>query len=157
MSNLILNMVKKIDVAKVTIKGLLDSGINPAKIIKEYKDKKNFKHLKLTFQKLYYWKNNDFKTEIKRRNKLNYEEIEMIRKMAENKTTAEMSSRKIADKMNKLFESEGRMNAKGKKFKIGISTICKYLNNDFGRPRRIRKVFTLSEKNKKKELIIAKI
>ena len=145
-------MVKKIDVAKVTIKGLLDSGINPAKIIKEYKDKKNFKHLKLTFQKLYYWKNNDFKTEIKRRTKLNHEEIEIIRKMAENKTTTEMSSRKIADKMNKLFESKGRMNAKGKKFKIGKSTICKYLNNDYGRPRRIRKVFALSEKNKKKRV-----
>ena len=143
-------MVKKIDVAKVTIKGLLDSGINPAKIIKEYKDKKNFKHLKLTFQKLYYWKNNDFKTEIKRRNKLNYEEIEIIRKMAENKTTAEMSSRKIADKMNKLFESKGRMNAKGKKFKIGKSTIFKYLINDFGRPRKIRKVFPYLKKQKKK-------
>ena len=35
-------MVKKIDVAKITIKGLLDSGISPAKIIKEY----NLKFLK---------------------------------------------------------------------------------------------------------------
>ena len=151
MSNLILNVLKKIDVGKITIKGLLDSGISPAKIIKEYKNKKNFKHLKLPFQKLYYWKNKDFKTEIKRRTKLNHEEIELIRKMAENKTTTEMSSRKIADKMNKLFESEGRMNAKEKKFKIGKSTICKYLINDFGRPRKIRKVFALSEKNKKKK------
>ena len=116
--------MKKIDIAKITIKGLLHSGISPTKIIK-------VKHLKLTFQKLYYWKNNDFKTVIKRRNKLNYEEIEIIRKMAENETTAEMSSRKIADKMNKLFESEGTMNVKGKKFKIGKSTICKYLNNDY--------------------------
>ena len=42
-------MVKKIDVAKVTIKGLLDSGINPAKIIKEYKDKKKFQTSKINF------------------------------------------------------------------------------------------------------------
>ena len=43
-------MVKKIDVAKITIKGLLDSGISPAKIIKENKNKKNFQHIKLIFQ-----------------------------------------------------------------------------------------------------------
>ena len=61
-----------------------------------------------------------------------------------------MGSRKIADIMNNLFQSEGRMNAKGKKFKIGKSTICKYLNDDLGRPRKIRKVFSFSEKNKKK-------
>ena len=71
-------MGKKIDVAKITIKGLLDSGVSPAEIIKEYKNKAEFRHLKLTFQKLYYWANHDFKTEIKRRNKLNEEDMNII-------------------------------------------------------------------------------
>ena len=152
MSNLILNMVKKIDVAKITIKGLLDSGVIPSEIIKEYKNKAEFRHLKLTFQKLYYWANHDFKTEIKRRNKLNEEEVNIIVEMAKDKTTSEMSSRKIANEINNKFEAEGRMNANGKQFKIGKSTICKYLNKQLGKPRKLRKVFALNEKNKKKRV-----
>ena len=157
MSNLILNMGKKIDVAKITIKGLLDSGVSPAEIIKEYKNKAEFRHLKLTFQKLYYLANHDFKTEIKRRNKLNEEEVNLIVEMAKDKTTSEMSSRKIANEINNKFEAEGRIDSKGKQFKISKSTICKYLNKQLGKPRKLRKVFALNEKKKKKELIIAKI
>ena len=145
-------MVKKIDLAKTTIKGLLDSGISPAKIIKEYKDKKNFRHLKLTFSKLNYWKNHEFKTEIKRRTKLNDIEIRTVKEMAENQTTSVMGSRKIADKMNEIFENQGRLNSSGKQFKISKSTICKYLNKELGKPRKLRKVFALNEKNKMRRI-----
>ena len=48
--------------------------------------------------------------------------------MAENQTTSVMGSRKIADKMNEIFENQGRLNSSGKQFKISKSTICKYLN-----------------------------
>ena len=41
-----------------------------------------------------------------------------------------MGSRKITDEMNKFSESEGKMNVKGKKFKISKNRICKYLNNE---------------------------
>ena len=129
----------------------MDSGVSPAEIIKEYKNKAEFRHLKLTFQKLYNRANHDFKTEIKRRNKLNEEEVNIIVEMAKDKTTSEMSSRKIANEINNKFEAEGRIDSKGKQFKISKSTICKYLNKQLGKPRKLRKVFALNEKNKKKK------
>ena len=72
--------------------------------------------------------------------------------MAENQTTSVMGSRKIADKMNEIFENQGRLNSSGKQFKISKSTICKYLNKELRKPRKLRKVFALNEKNKMRRI-----
>ncbi len=61
--------------------------------------------------------------------------MNIIVEMAKDKTTSEMSSRKIANEINNKFEAEGRIDSKGKQFKISKSTICKYLNEQLGKPR----------------------
>ena len=49
-------MVKKFNNDEIFIKGLLDSGMKPAEIMIKYENK--CRALKITFQKLYYWKKN---------------------------------------------------------------------------------------------------
>ena len=85
------------------------------------KYKKKCRALKITFQKLYYWKKIQFNKPITRRKKLNENEIKQLIQLDENKTTAEVSSRKLAREINKKLEERG--------ISIGKSTICTYLNN----------------------------
>ena len=68
LSNLILNMVKKFNNDEIFIKGLLDSKMKPAEILKKYKEK--YKSLKLTYQKLNYWKSIKFNKPIVRKKKI---------------------------------------------------------------------------------------
>ena len=51
-------MVKKFNNDEIFIKGLLDSGMKPAEILSKYKNK--CRALKITFQKLFYWKKIQF-------------------------------------------------------------------------------------------------
>ena len=85
------------------------------------------------------------KTEIHRRLKLSQEDIDKIIKLAENKTTSEMSCRKIASIMNKEFEKAGKTT------RISRTTVAKYLKNHFGAPRKMKKVLQQMIKKKKKE------
>ena len=64
--------------------------------------------------------------------------------MAENKTTAEASSRKLARDFNKKLEERG--------ISISKSTVCTYLNDGMRRPRSIRPVFALNDKKKEKRV-----
>ena len=87
-------MVKKFNNDEIFIKGLLDSGMKPSEIMTKYKSK--CRALKITYQKLYYWKKIQFNKPITRRKKLNENEIKELIQMAENKTTAGASSKKIS-------------------------------------------------------------
>ena len=136
-------MVKKFNNDEIFIKGLLDSGMKPAEILTKYKNK--CRALKITFQKLYYWKKIQFNKPIVRRKKLNENEINQLIKMAENKTTAEASSRKLTRDINKMLKKRGISTSK--------STTCNYLNNGLGKPRRIRPVFALNDKQREKRVI----
>ena len=78
----------------------------------------------------------DIKTEIHRRLKLDQEDIDEIIKLAENKTTSEMSWRKISNIMNAKFKKEG------KKTRISRTTVAEYLKNHFGTRRKMKKVFS---------------
>ena len=60
--------------------------------------------------------------------------------MAENKTTSIASSRKLAKDM------------KRKGITISKSSICNYLNERLGKPRKIKPVFALNDKNKGKRV-----
>ena len=62
-----------------------------------------------------------------------------------------MSCRKIAYIMNSIFEKRG-IKSNGKQMKISFKTICNYLNEVYGKPKKIRKVFFLSEDNKKQRV-----
>ena len=127
---------KKINKDAILIKRLLEKKIRQIDIAKKFNISK---------QKVYYWKKTNIKTEIHRRLKLDQEYIDEIIKLAENKTTSEMSCRKIANIMNKKFEKEG------KETRISRTTIAKYLKNHFGTPRKRKKVFSSNDKKKKKE------
>ena len=78
------------------------------------------------------------------------EDIDKIVKSAANKTTSNMGSRKIASIMNKDFKK------KGKGITISKNTVCRYLNEHLGKPRKIRKVFSLTNKKKEERLKFCK-
>ena len=128
---------KKINENAILIKKILDKKIRQKDIAKKFNISK---------QKVNYWKRTEIKTEIHRRLKLNQEYIDQIIKLAENKTTSEMSFRKIANIMNKKFEKEG------KETRISRTTITKYLKNHFGTPRKMKKVFTTNDKKKEERI-----
>ena len=134
-------MVKKINKRAVLIKELLNLGYTSSQIAKK---------LKIRKQIVSYWKNTELKTIQYRRKKLDQEDIDKIIKLAENKTTSNMGSRKIASIMNKDFKK------KGKSITISKNTVCRYLNKYLGKPRKIRKVFSLTNKKKKKDLNFVK-
>jgi len=132
---------KKINKDAILIKSFLDKKYRPIDIAKEFNISK---------QKVNYWKKTEIKTEIHRRLKLNQEDIDKIIKLAENKTTSQMSCRKIANIMNTQFEKEG------KKTRISRTTVAKYLKNYFGAPIKMKKVFSTNDKKKEERLKFCK-
>ena len=87
-----------------------------------------------------YWKKIEFNKPIVRRKKLNEKEIDELVKLAENKQTSIASSRKLAKEM------------KRRGITISKSSICTYLNERLGKPRKIKPVFALNDKNKIKRV-----
>ena len=138
-------MVKKVNNTAIAIKYLLNQGMQPIKISRL---------LKISKQRVNYWKKTEIKYTQTRRKKLQPELIKKICDLAENKTTSEISSRKIANLINeelkKTFE-----NSKGKKITITHPTVCKYLNENMV-IRKIRKAFYLNRQQKKKEFNFVK-
>ena len=73
-------------------------------------------------------------------------DIQYMIKLAENKTTSDMGSRKITMLMNKKFEKEGR------NLTISHMTTCRILNKNMGKPRKIKKVFSINKIKKEKRI-----
>ena len=71
--------------------------------------------------------------------------VKRIIKLASNKTTSSMSSAKITFIINKML----KMNKEN--MTIHKSTVCRILNKELGRPRKVRRVFYLTEDQKKTE------
>ena len=111
-------MVKKVNADAITIKRLLKQGMKPIKIARL---------LKVSKQKVNYWKRAKIKYNQTRRKKLPPEYINKICQLAEDKTTSEMSSRKITNLINKELEKTNNK-VNGKTISITHPTICKYLN-----------------------------
>ena len=124
-------MGKKTNEDAILIKRLLDKKMKTWQISKKYGIKK---------QKISYWKHHEIKTVIKRRSKLPDEDLQYMIKLAENKTTSDMSSRKITLLMNNRFKE------KGINLKISHMTTCRILNRNIGKPRKIQKVCSINEK-----------
>ena len=72
--------------------------------------------------------------------------------MAKNKTTSAMSSRKIAAIINSELENENIVDKNNKPLTINHSTICNYLKEFYGRPKKIRKAFFLNPEQMKKRI-----
>ena len=138
-------MVKKINSDAVTIKSLLKQGMQPIKIARL---------LKVLKQKVNYWKKTEIKYIQTRRKKLQPEYVKNICQLAADKTTGEISSRKIASSINKEFEETNRKE-NGKILSITHPTICKYLNENLV-IRKIRKAFFLNNKQKKQRVDFCK-
>ena len=99
-------MVKKINTIAITIKSLLKKGMQPIKIARL---------LNVSKQKINYWKKTEIKYKQTRRKKLQHELIQKICDLAANKTTTEMSSRKIANLINEEQKNSSKL-PKRKKF-----------------------------------------
>ena len=130
-------MVKKIKEDAVLIKKLIDKGYKPAYITNKFGFSK---------QKISYWKKNDIKYVQKRRKKLPEKYIKEIIRLAENQTTSNMGSRKIASIINKKLKEDGV------NMTISRTTICKYLNEGLGKPRKLKKVFSTNSKKKEERI-----
>ena len=63
-----------------------------------------------------------------------------------------MSTRKITAKINSLLEKRNERDKRNKPLKVCHKTISNYLREFYGKPRSLRKVFYLSEEQKKKRL-----
>ena len=103
-----------------------------------------------------YWRKNEIKSTQTRRKKLDMSFIQEICELAGNKTTSEMSSRKIASIINEKLKAKGIIDKNRKPVKISHVTACSYLNQMFGRPRKIRKVFYLTKEQMKKRVNFCK-
>jgi len=134
-------MVKKINKDAIMIKGLLKRGYKQCEISMMLDIKK---------EKVSYWARTDIKTTHKRRKKLNDIYINRIQRWAKNQVTSSRSSRKIADMINSVLLKKGELDKKGKPISVHYTTVNNYLKEYFGTPRKIRKVFYLSESQKKK-------
>ena len=66
--------------------------------------------------------------------------------LAKDQTTSDMSSARIASPINKDLEKDG------KNITIHKATICLILNKELGKPRKIKKVFFLTPKQKQKRV-----
>ena len=134
-------MGKKTNEDAILIKRLIKEKMPEWQIAQKYGFKK---------QKVSYWKYHDIKTVIKRRSKLKDEDIQYMIKLAENKTTSDMSNRKITLLMNKRFEEKGR------NLKISHMTTCRILNKNIGKPRKIQKVCSINQKKKDERIKFCK-
>ena len=112
--------------------------------------------LKIKKEKVSYWARPELRTSQKKKKKLNDIYLDVIKRWANNKTTSAMSSRKIANKINSVLRSRNELNKKGKPLSINFTTVNNYLREYFGKPRKIRKVFYLSDENKRKRVEFCK-
>ena len=74
--------------------------------------------------------------------------FDKIIKLAKNKTTSNMSCRKTS-RIIKSSLTKRNIKYRGKQLKISFKTISNYLREIYGRPKKLRKTFYLSEVQKK--------
>ena len=135
-------MVKRLNPDALIIKEMLKKGYRQCEISRLLKIKK---------EKVSYWARHELRTTQEKKKKLKDIYINVIKRWANNKTTSAMSSRKIASKINSVLKSRNELNKNGKPLSVHFTTVNNYLRDYFGRPRKVRKVFYLSDANKRKK------
>ena len=121
-------MVKKINKDAITIKSLLETGYSQYKVAKM---------LNLSKQKVNYWAHHDIDAVKNRRKKFRTFYVDKIIRLAKNKTTSQMSSKRIIGINNTSLLKRKEYDAKGKKLTIHFNTVQDYC----GEQRKVRKVF----------------
>ena len=128
-------MVKQLNKIGNTVKIFLAEGFSQIWITRK---------LGITKQRV--WAKHPFKPFQLRRRKLEDKYINKILDLAKDQTTSDMSSARIASQINKDLEKDG------KNITIHKATICRILNKELGKPRKIKKVFYLTQKQKQKRV-----
>ena len=136
-------MLKKLNSDGLMIKELIKKGYKQCEISRILDIKK---------EKVSYWARHDLRTSQKKCKKLKEIYIKTIQRWANNKVTSSMSSRKIATKINSVLSKRNEVDKNGKPITVHFTTVNNYLKQYFGKPRKIRKVFFMSEENKKKRV-----
>ena len=135
-------MAKKINNIGIAVKAFLEKGFSQIWIARKLGIKK---------QNVNYWAKHPFKPVQTRRRKLEDKYIKKILNLASDQTTSNMSSAKIVSLINKDLKNDG------KNMTIHKATVCRILNKELGKPRKIKKVFYLSEKQKQKRVEFCKL
>ena len=136
-------MTKKIKRDAESIKKFLSMG---------YKQRDIAKILKLKRQIVSYWANREIQHHQIRRKKLKNIYVSRIINWAKNKTTSTMSCRKISTMINSVLQKRNEVDKKNRTISISYRTISNYLKEYYGKPRKIRKAFYLSEEQMKKRV-----
>ena len=135
-------MANKINNIGIAVKAFLEKGFSQIWIARKLGIKK---------QNVNYWAKHPFKPVQTRRRKLEDKYIKKILNLASDQTTSNMSSAKIVSLINKDLKNDG------KNMTIHKATVCRILNKELGKPRKIKKVFYLSEKQKQKRVEFCKL
>lgn len=124
---------------------------------RNYKQCEIAKMLNVSKQVVSKWVNKEITKVDLRSKKLPKYIIDKIVSWAKDKPTFKMSSRIIAAKLNSYFEKTKKINPRtGKIFYVSHTTINNYLKEYYGAPIKIRKVFFLSEEQKKARVELCK-
>ena len=134
-------MVKKLNKDAVMIKTLLAKGLRQCEIVGLLGFKK---------EKVSYWSRTELKESQHKPKKLNEKYIKTIQRWALNKTTSQRSSRKIAAMINSILVKRKEFDSKGHQITIHYTTVNNYLREYYGKPRKIRKTFFLSNEQMQK-------
>ena len=97
-----------------------------------------------------YWTKTAIKTTSTHRRKLPEEYMKKILELAQNQATGGMSSRKICAIINAELEAKNILDCHNKPLEIHRSTVCAYLHDYYGKPKKIRKAFFLNQEQMKK-------
>ena len=133
-------MSKKMQLA-ITVQNLIKKGVKSSQIMKQ---------CKVTKQYISYWRHYEIKETHYRRSKLPVKYIHWLVEKAANRPVSECSSRHMTRLLNRKLKNDKIKDSNGNQMTLGYRTINKILNKFIGPPRKIRKVFYLSEEQIKK-------
>ena len=133
-------MSEKIQKA-ITIQNLIKQNVPTKEIMKRFKVSRQYIH---------YWKYKKLKETHYRKKKLPIKYIKWLINKASNRPVSECSSRNMARILNRELKREKIKDSKERQLTIGYRTVNNILNKFIGKPKKIRKVFFLSEEQKKK-------
>ena len=130
-------MGKKINTFGATVKTLFQKRYSKTWIATKLKVKR---------QRVNYWASHPLKVEQIKKRKLPDKYIQKIIGLAKDKTTSTMSSARITKYINLMLQRD-KMN-----MTISKATVCRILKKEYGKPRKIKKVFYLNQKQKEQRL-----
>ena len=135
------NLLNKKWQLAITVKNLINNGVPTRQIMRQ---------LKVNKQYVSYWRYHEVKNTHMRKKKLPMKYINWLVNAAQNRPVSECSSRMMTRILNKKLKKDKIKDNQGSQLTVSYRTINNILNKFIGKPRKIRKVFFLSDEQKKK-------